>query len=223
MVNKMLTNKKRVFWEALILTILIFLLGFLAGILFENKRVEVIEEYYIQSENSMMDIFALNNFASLTNLSCDNLISCNINFANHIYDEAKILDEYEKAGKITDKMDIQHKKYDIMRTFLWINTMKTKEICKNDSTPSIVYIYNFNTDDLTEKATNSVWSKILSDLKETRGNEIILIPIADDSNIIALNSILENYNIQQYPVLIIDNKYVIQKLSSVEEIEKYLS
>ena len=219
----MLNNKKRVFWEALILTILVFLLGFLSGLIFENKRVEVIEEYYIQSENSLMDIFALNNFVSLNNISCDALISSNINFANRIYDEAKILDEYERTGKITDKIDIQHKKYDIMRTFLWINTMKTAEICEDDSIHTVVYIYQFNTNDLTEKATNSVWSKILVDLKETRGNEIILIPIAFDSSIIALNSILENYDIQQYPVLIIDDKEVIKELSSVEEIENYLS
>ncbi|MDP2672201.1 MAG: hypothetical protein Q8O84_00115 [Nanoarchaeota archaeon] len=219
----MLNNKKRVFWEALILTILIFLLGFLSGLIFENKRVEVIEKYYIQSENSLMDIFALNNFVSLNNISCDALISSNINFADRIYDEAKILDEYEKTGKITDKMDIQHKKYDIMRTFLWINTIKTAEICKNNSVHTIVYIYQFNTNDLTEKATNSVWSKILADLKETRGNDIILIPIAADSDIIALNSMLENYDVQKYPVLIIDNKYLIKELSSVEEIEKYLS
>jgi len=219
----MLNNKKRVFWEALILTILVFLLGFLSGLIFENKRVEVIEEYYIQSENSLMDIFALNNFVSLNNISCDALISSNINFANRIYDEAKILEEYERTGKITDKMDVQHKKYDIMRTFLWINTIKTAEICEDDSIHTVVYIYQFNINDLTEKATNSVWSKILVDLKETRGNEIILIPIAVDGNIIALNSILENYDVQQYPVLIIDNKYVINELSSVEEIENYLS
>ena len=219
----MLNNKKRVFWEALILTILVFLLGFLSGLIFENKRVEVIEEYYIQSENSLMDIFALNNFVSLNNISCDALISSNINFANRIYDEAKILDEYEKTGKITDKMDVQHKKYDIMRTFLWINTIKTNEICENNSIHTIVYIYNFNTDDLTEKATNRVWSKILGDLKETRGNEIVLIPIATDNNIIALNSILENYDVSQYPVLIINNKYVINELSSVKELENYFS
>lgn len=217
----MLTNKKRVFWEALILTILIFILGFLAGLVFENKRVEVIEDYYIQSENSLMDIFALNNFASLSNLSCGTLTNSNINFANRIYEEAKILDEYEKAGRITDKIDAQHKKYDIMRTFLWINTIKTDEICKEDSATTIVYIYNFKTDDLTEKATNSVWSKILEELKNKYGNEIILIPIATDSKIIALNSILENYDIQKYPALIIGNKYVIQELSSVEEIEGY--
>ena len=219
----MLTDKKRVFWEALILTALIFLLGFLAGLIFENKRVEVIEEYYIQSENSLMDIFALNNFVSLNNISCNALISSNIDFANRIYDEAKILDEYERTGKITDKIDVQHKKYDIMRTFLWINTIKTNEICENNSIHTIVYIYNFNTNDLTEKATNSVWSKILADLKEIHGKEIILIPIAADSNIIALNSMLENYDVQQYPVLIIDNKYVINELSSVEELENYFS
>ena len=219
----MLTDKKRVFWEALILTALIFLLGFLAGLIFENKRVEVIEEYYIQSENSLMDIFALNNFVSLNNISCNALISSNIDFANRIYDEAKILDEYERTGKITDKIDVQHKKYDIMRTFLWINTIKTNEICENNSIHTIVYIYNFNTNDLTEKATNSVWSKILADLKEIHGKEIILIPIAADSNIIALDSMLENYDIQQYPILIIDNKYVINRLSSVEELENYFS
>src|SRR3989344_8191854 len=181
----MLNNPKRVFWEALILTALIFLLGFLAGLIFENKRVEVIEKYYIQSENSLMDIFALNNFVTLNNISCDTLISSNIDFANRIYDEAKILEEYEKTGKITDKMDVQHKKYDIMRTFLWINTIKTSEICKDNSIHTVVYIYQFNTNDLTEKATNSVWSKIMVDLKETKGNEIILIPIAVDGNIIA--------------------------------------
>ena len=219
----MLTDKKRVFWEALILTALIFLLGFLAGLIFENKRVEVIEAYYIQSENSLMDIFALNNFVSLNNISCNALISSNIDFANRIYDEAKILDEYERTGKITDKIDVQHKKYDIMRTFLWINTIKTNEICENNSIHTIVYIYNFNTNDLTEKATNSVWSKILADLKEIHGKEIILIPIAADSEIIALNSMLENYDIQKYPVLIIDNKYVINRLSSVEELENYFS
>ena len=158
----------------------------------------------------------------MNNLSCDALISSNINFANRIYDEAKILDEYEKTGKITDNLKAQHKKYDIMRTFLWINTIKTSEVCKEDI-HTIVYVYRFSTNDLTEKATNSVWSKILADLKETRGNEIILIPISADSNIIALNSILENYEISQYPVLIINNKYVINELSSVKEIEKYFS
>lgn len=216
----MLQNKKRVFWEALLLTLLVFLLGFLAGVLFEDKRVNVIEDYYVQSQNSLMDILALNNFANLNNISCDALISSNIDFANRIYEEAKLLERYEGSGKITDNMELQHKRYDIMRTFLWINTIKTNEICENE-VHTVVYLYNYDSGDLTEKAVNSVWSKILGDLKEKYGGEIILIPIAVDSDVASLNSILGNFEISKYPALIIDNKYVIEELSSVEEIGTY--
>lgn len=216
----MLNNKKRVFWEALLLTVLIFLMGFLAGVLFEEKRVDIVEEYYLQSENSLMDILALNNFANLNSFGCDALVNSNIDFANRIYEEAKILEKYETSGRLSDDISLQHKKYDIMRTFLWINTMKTDEICKNEA-HTVVYIYNFQTEDLTEKAVNGVWSKILNDLKEKYGNEIILIPIAVDSDIASLNSILENFDISQYPTVIVDNKFTIEELSSVEEIEKY--
>ena len=217
----MLQNKKRVFLEALLLTLLVFLLGMLVGVLFEEKRVDVIKEYYIQSEVSLMDIFALNNFANLKDVDCDNLRNSNVDFADRIYEEAKLLDRYEKSGRLTDDMNLQHKKYDVMRTFLWINTMKYNELCEEKRTHTIVYLYDYSTKDLSIKATNSVWSKILEDLKEKYGHDIILIPIAIDSNLVSLNSILENFEIEKYPALIVDNKYVIEELSSVEEIEEY--
>jgi len=217
----MLQNKKRVFLEALLLTLLVFLLGMLVGVLFEEKRVDVIKEYYIQSEVSLMDIFALNNFANLKDVGCDNLRNSNVDFADRIYEEAKLLDRYEKSGRLTDDMNLQHKKYDVMRTFLWINTMKYNELCEEKRTHTIVYLYDYSTKDLSIKATNSVWSKILEDLKEKYGHDIILIPIAIDSNLVSLNSILENFEIEKYPALIVDNKYVIEELSSVEEIEEY--
>ena len=217
----MLQNKKRVFLEALLLTLLVFLLGMLVGVLFEEKRVDVIKEYYIQSEVSLMDIFALNNFANLKDVDCDNLRNSNVDFADRIYEEAKLLYRYEKSGRLTDDMNLQHKKYDVMRTFLWINTMKYNELCEEKRTHTIVYLYDYSTKDLSIKATNSVWSKILEDLKEKYGHDIILIPIAIDSNLVSLNSILENFEIEKYPALIVDNKYVIEELSSVEEIEEY--
>ena len=217
----MLNNKKRVFWEALLLVLLIFLMGFLIGIVFEERRVDIIGDYYLQSENSLMDILALNNFVNLENTKCGALINSNIDFANRIYEEAKILERYEASEKISDNLELQHKKYDIMRTFLWINTMKTNEICENNETHVVVYLYKYYEKDLTVRATNSVWSKILGDLKEKQGNEIILIPIAVDNNVSALNLILENFNIEKYPVVIIDNEHVIEELSSVEEIEKH--
>jgi len=217
----MLNNKKRVFWEALLLTLLIFLIGMLIGVLSENSRMRSVEEYYIQSEISLIDILTLSNLANLDDANCDNLINSNINFANRIYDEAKLLEKYEQAGKINENIKIEHKKYDVMRTLLWINTMRFSEVCKNNKVHIIVYLYESNTKDLTKKATNTVWSKIINDLKERQGNEIILIPIAVDSDLISLNSVLENFNISSYPALIIDDKYVLEELSSVEEIEEF--
>jgi len=68
-----------------------------------------------------------------------------------------------------------------LRTLLWINLIDIPDKCKKDVSV-VVYLYEYKTEDLTEKATNRVWSKILFDLKQEMGNKIILIPIAVDSD-----------------------------------------
>lgn len=221
MVN--LNSKKRVFWEALLLAIMVFSLGFLFGIYFENERAEVIQDNYVQSENSLMDIFTMNNYAALESVNCSSLIKANIDLANRIYEEAKILEIYESSGKITDNLKALHKKYDIMRSLLWINSIKTAENCPQEKFDTMVYAYRWESEDLTEKATNSVWAKILEEIKEKRGDEILLIPVAVDTGVSSLNLLLEKFETQDYPILIINNKEVITKLSSLEEIENYLN
>ena len=66
-----------------------------------------------------------------------------------------------------------------------------------------------------------MWSRILFDLKQKKGDEIILIPIAADSNLASLDSMTEKFEIEKYPVVIIDNKEVVYELSSVEDLEVY--
>ena len=56
MVNKMLKNQKRVFWEALLVTFVVFIFGILLGISYESIRVSDINDYYAKSEISLMDI-----------------------------------------------------------------------------------------------------------------------------------------------------------------------
>ncbi len=214
-------KNKNIFLEALLLTLLLFLIGILIGVLFEQQRVDKIEEYYIQSEVSLMDIFAFNNFVDLNMAECAPLVHYNVNFANRIYEEAKLLEKYEDSGKISDDLEAQHAKYDVMRTLLWINTMKADNLCGNNI-HTVVYLYEYNPDDLTQRAVNSVWSKILSEVKAIHGDDLILIPIAVNSDIVALNAILENYEIASFPALVIDNEEVITELSTVEEVETYL-
>ena len=218
---KMLKSKKHVFWEALLVTILIFGLGLLFGSAFESLRIDKLNEYYSQSEVSLMDIIALDRLTDLDYSNCNILINSNLEFADKIYEEAKLLEKYDSSGRLSNSLWGVHKKYDLLRTFLWINSIKVSNKCKKDF-HSLVYLYEYRSPDLAKQATQSVWSKILSDLKQEEGRNIVLIPIAVDSNLTSLNSLLKPLNITKYPVVVIDNKIIVSDLNSVDNLKKYL-
>lgn len=218
---KNLENRKRVFWESLILTLVVFLLGMLIGVSFESSKLNEINNYYIKSETSVMDAFALNAFSDLNSENCEILVQANLDFADNIYEEAVILENYESAKKITESMEIMHRKYDVLRTFLWINTIKTADKCGREYS-TVVYLYESETDDLTKKATQNVWSRILYDLKQDYGREIILIPLAVDKNLVSLNSLIIQMNITSYPAVIINEEKVIYELTTKDDLEKYI-
>jgi len=218
---KLLENRKRVFWEALVLTLVVFLLGILIGVSFESSKLNEINNYYIKSETSIMDAFALNSLTDVNLENCNDLKQANLDFADKIYEEAIILEDYENAKKITESMEIMHEKYDVLRTFLWINTIKTSNKCGRDYS-TVVYLYERETEDLTKMATQNVWSKVLYDLKQDKGNKVILIPLAIDKGLVSLDSLLNQLNVTSYPAVVIDENKTIYQLSSVNDLEKYI-
>jgi len=221
MVKLRLGNPKNVFWEALLLALVIFIIGLFIGIAFESSKLDEINRYYAESEIFLMDIFALNNIISSDNVNCSLLINSNIQFADKIYNEALTLEKYEKSGKIDESMKLAHWKYDLLRTFLWMNTVKIKERCQGDFS-YIVYLYEYDPDDLVKKATQRVWSEILFKFKQELGDEIILIPIAINSNLTSLNYFIEKYEILDSPAVIVNDKHILYDTDSVKEIENFL-
>lgn len=217
----MLGNPKNVFWEAFVLAAIVFAIGFLLGSAFEENRLEDINEFYSKSEVSLMDVLALNSLTEVEDSSCGVLMASNIEFADKVYEEARLLERYDASERLSDNFKLAHQRYDLLRTFLWINSMKIEEKCDGDFS-SVVYLYEYESDDLTKKATQNVWSKILFDLKQKRGNEIVLIPIAGDTDLSSLNALKERFNISELPVVIVNNEHVIRELSTVEELETYL-
>ena len=217
----MFNNPKRAFLEAFFLALVIFIIGFLIGVSFEDSRLNKINEYYTLSEISLMDSIALNRISDLKNISCDELINYDFEFADKIYDEALLLEKYEESGKITDSINAAHKRYDLLRTILWINVMKTREKFQRNF-KTVIYNNNYNTKDLTERAQQIVWSRILFDLKQESGEKIILIPISVNNDITSLRLLVDGFKIRKYPAIIIDEKNIIYDLTSVEDIEKYL-
>jgi hypothetical protein len=197
------------------------IIGIYLGIIFEKNQIDNMESFYSQSEISLIDIVALNNLIDAKNISCSVLKKASFDFADRIYEEALLLEDYEKSGKITENIKSVHTKYDLLRTFLWMNSIKIKNQCPSHFS-SVVYLYNYSTEDLTQKAEQSVWSKVLYELKSSNSDKILLIPISVDQSLVSLDSLKNDFNITNYPVVIINEKKVIYSISSVSDLEKYI-
>lgn len=216
----MLKSKKHVFWEALAITVTIFIAGLFLGMTIETTNSTKISQLYTQSEISLTDATTAIQHLENSQTNCEEITQFYINLADEIYEEAKQLELYEDSGKITDTMKLIHKKYDLLRTILWASTNQYLTECSDYQI--IVYLYSYNTEDLETKALQNVWSKILTELKETR-KDTILIPIATDQNLTSLEVILEKYQIEQTPAIIINNDKILYEIENITTLKQALT
>lgn len=211
----MLKSKKHVFWEALIITILVFLAGLFIGMLIETSNSNKISNLYLKSEISLSDATATSRLIENKNLDCELIKESNIRVANRIYEEAKLLELYEDSGKLTDTMELLHKKYDLLRALLWTSNEEALDRCKNYNL--IVYVYDYGTEDTDKKATQNVWSKILLDVK-IQSHDVLLLPIAATQNLTTIEYLLEEYEVEQLPAIIINNDEILYELEDAKPI-----
>ncbi|MCK5321591.1 hypothetical protein KAJ38_03360 [Candidatus Pacearchaeota archaeon] len=216
----MLKSKKHVFWEALLITIAIFLIGLFLGMLIETTNSSKISNLYLQSEISLTDAMATSRLTEEFDFDCDSIKQSNINFADRIYQEARLLEQYEESGRLTDNLKLLHKKYDLLRTILWTSNQNSLERCNNYKL--IVYLYEYESENITKKATQNVWSKIILDVKD-QNKDILLLPIAADQNLTSLDLLINEHNIKQFPALIINNNQVLYTLENTASIEQFLN
>lgn len=219
----MFQSQKHVFWEALLVTILIFSLGIVGGIMLENWRSGEIESLYRESELRLLDLQTSAQIYLNSELNCSEAISKNQIFADRIFKEAEVLSRYEGAQELTEQLTLEHKKYDILRALLWDNSVKLKKKCKNDF-HNVVYIYSYENVDIEKKARQGVFSKVLAELKNKLGSEIVLIPLAGDNNLTSVDEMMGRYNISkpELPVILIDEKIKVTQLKTVDEIESLI-
>lgn len=217
-----MNTQKSAFWQAFIVTVIIFGIGVFFGVVLESWRTNQIADLYQQSELELLDIKLQSEIYTLGEFDCDQAVQENINFADKIFEEARILDKYESASRLTDNLRIQHKRYDLLRTNLLLNSIKIKEKCTNEY-QEVVYFYQYNEPTFETKAKQDVFSKILSELKEQKGYEILLIPIAGDNDISAVNLLTDEYNIDTLPTIMINREHKITDILTADQLSTYLS
>ncbi|MDO8622733.1 MAG: hypothetical protein Q7R52_00645 [archaeon] len=217
-------NQKYVFLWALFVTLFVFNLGIFMGYMLESSRVDKINDLYAQADLNLLDQRIQSDAFDVIGLNCDKALSENIKFADRVYEDALKIQKYEDANKINSEIVYSHKKYDLLRTLFWINSIKIKEKC-NLNYHNVVYIYKYNDPNLEQGAKQQFFSNLLMEVKQKYIDKIMLIPIAGDNDLPSVNLLMDKYNITvgELPVILIDEKIKINNVEKMEDIEKYLA
>jgi len=216
-----MTSQKYIFLQALIITFIVFNIGIFLGYKLESSRINKINEWYLESEIELLDQQIQKNTFEFLDLDCDAMTEENIKFADKIFEEALVINKYEEANRIHQDIILQHKRYDLLRTLFWINSMRIKEKCNSDY-HNLVYFYKYNNPSIEQKAKQKFFSNLLFQIKQEKGNAVMLIPIAADNDLASINLLLKKYQITELPAILIDENIKIINIENIEDIMKYL-
>ena len=222
--------QKDVFWKALIFTVFIFLLGVFMGYVLEEKRLSNVQEEFEQLVIDWGDVRTQAAYYQTLGddpVVCERAVDENLNFGDKIYYSGLRLEELEASNKLTDRLQFEKRKHNMLRTEFYINSLVLREKC-NAQYDIVVYFYQDNAADfdLDLNVRQNVLSVVLSDLKEEKGPELVLIPLAANMDISVVNILVDTYGVEEFPSLLLlsDSGYeVLSGVRGVGDIEPLLS
>ncbi len=210
------------FLEALVLTILLFIGGFFIGLSIEKSRNSELANYYLTTEDEISSLADQLDISNLGKYTCSELIERNFYIADSIYRQALVFEEYENSAILTkSQLTREHRKFDVLRTLFWINSIDIKKRCGDNVFNTVVYLYDYQVEKTEEVAKQKVMARISGEINDNSENEAILIPIAKNLNISSLNTLLQNYTHINETTLIIINEKNEFLYNQAEEIRDY--
>lgn len=218
-----MNTRFRVFLESAIISMLILIIGFSFGLFFESNRNDLILESYKDYEVEALDLKLQNYYYQIMDSSaCDSAIAQNFEFADDIYLRGLDLERFEESNQITNELLREKKRYSLLKTELWLNTILLKKKCDTNF-DTVTYLYAGQPTSSAVVAEQKIISNVLKDLKEEYGNNIILLPIAGDLNLKAVELQQRVYGVDSLPSLIINEQDVLVGFHTQEELEQYLN
>ena len=214
----MVEQSRSVFLQALIVTIIVFIIGLVLGFSLESNRVNQSQVALLNSEINFLDEQVRTQNIRIFNISCDLEFESTFSFADRIYRDALTLEEYDSSSKFTNELINIHKKYDLLRIMLWTRAIEMKKSCPRKF-HTVVYLFNYSTKDINTKARQGAMSRLLTDLKNKHGGDVLLIPVAANLNLESVNLILEKYDIKEIPAIIVDEDKVVKNDVAFNELE----
>lgn len=232
MVYKIIHTKFGIFYESLILTLMILVIGFALGMYVEYARTNKIVQSYKDYEVEALDLKLQNYYYQIMDQgSCKDAIEQNFIFADRLYTRGLELERSEEANQISDDLFREKKRYVLLKTELWLNSILLKKKCNNPF-DTVVYMYSADPNNTAGVALQKVISNTLKTIKEKNGNNIILIPIAGDMRVGSekgdpylgiVDMQRRIYNITYLPSIIINEKIILEGFNSPERIQSFLT
>ncbi len=192
-----------------ILTILIFSLGLLLGIILDLSRARWAENVLTSQEinfNSISLQYQLIDLFSKNNKSIDSckaiqplLTDAVINLNKAL---AKFMDYKENARIDPDKEDIIERQYLLANIRYWLLIKRYKEECNNSDVVTILYFFSNDCRDCPDQGV------ILTYYKKLYENKLLVFPINVDleKDEPLITSLRMYYNISSYPTIVIGDK-----------------
>ena len=226
-----MTGKPKVFAESLIITFFVLTIGFSWGFYFENFRTNKIIDSYKDYEVEALDLKLQNYYYQIMDqTSCEEAMAQNFIFADDLYNRGLELERFEEANQISDDLTREKKRYVLLKTELWLNSILLKEKC-DEPFDTVVYFYSGDPANSAKVAEQKIISNVLKTVKENKGNKIILLPIAgdlklrdkdEDSRLGIVDLQMRAHDITTLPSILINEETLLEEFHTVEEIESYL-
>lgn len=208
---------KHVFWQALVLTILVFGAGVLFGFFMESARYDRVEFDVMQSEINLLDEQIRGDLIDNLDIECSLAKASLFSFADKVYYEALKLEDYDASSKFGhDSMVLLHKKYDLLRLMLWRESVDLRERCPDFHT--VVLLFDYFSEDVEVGAKQEYYSRLIIDLKNEYPGEIVVIPIAANLDISSVELFMESYDLGS-PMIFVDRDKKIDSIITLSEFE----
>jgi hypothetical protein len=211
---------KNVFLKTSILTILVFVIGFFVGVFFDNLRLEEIKGRITEIDNLWNDARLLQSYIQkFSNITphCEFLLDENLKLGDKIYAEGLRIERYEETNRFAPFFDLEKKRYALLDLQFWINSIDLKKLCNADYS-TVIYFYS----QYSETAEQGFQDKVLLDLKQKCGPQIIYITFPADMEISTIEIIKNIYNIEKIPSILINESILLSSPVSMGGLEKYI-
>lgn len=213
---------RRVYIQAGIFSLFVFLIGIMIGVWIDNARLGSIRSALSEADINSYDARLLNNYLQkFGKIYCDVALEQNLAYNDKIYEEGKKIEKKIDANIFTPEIEQEWRRYTLLQTQFWLNSVELKEKCGFDY-HTVVHLSRHTNTTTAEEISNKVQSSVLLDLKEKCGKKMMLIPITVDTNLIVVDAIVKQFGVSDYPAVIIDEDFVFQGMTTEEKLNELL-